>query len=378
MIRMPLPEPLAPPEQGDAWFESEPRTYRGAIAELQRIQRRTLNRPWPVIALAALVTSVITYRVAKRSPLVEAEVVISISEGALADRSNVMPNDELIGYISSVLIPDQAVAALIEKRNLYPSRKRMGMEYAIGELREQLEINTYRNTFLYFDDNDVDALRSVRIGLTITDLDPDRAFELAKDFANIIIETSDSRRRQIAETVTREVGELRAGLEQRLDDINAALAKKQVALTEAIKTGDDSAVGALDLDIRALGNDQLGFEEALSKVVGSRDSIADRITAAGLDNTVQIVEERRPARPEKPVYIVAMVAVIVGAMAFIGSALVVGAFDSRIHDSDDVERLGLPILGHVPGFPGDHVGSLGARGATRARVPSWLRWRSHR
>jgi hypothetical protein len=61
-----------------------------------------------------------------------------------------------------------------------------------------------------------------------------------------------------------------------------------------------------------------------------------------------------------------------------GTALIMGAFDSRVHDSDDVARLGLTVLGHVPGFAGDDVGSLEARGVSRARVPSFSRWRSHR
>ena len=70
-----------------------------------------------------------------------------------------------------------------------------------------------------------------------------------------------------------------------------------------------------------------------------------------------------------------MVVVVVGTGALIGSAVFLGAFDTSVHDTDDVARLGLPVLGHVPGFPGDHVGSLGARGALRARVPSFMRWR---
>jgi hypothetical protein len=48
----------------------------------------------------------------------------------------------------------------------------------------------------------------------------------------------------------------------------------------------------------------------------------------------------------------------------------VGAFDTRVHDREDVERIGLPVLGHLPPFPGDHVGSLRARGVRRPRVPS--------
>jgi hypothetical protein len=57
---------------------------------------------------------------------------------------------------------------------------------------------------------------------------------------------------------------------------------------------------------------------------------------------------------------------------------VLGAFDSRVHDSDDVARLKLPVLGHVPGFAGDNVGSMRTRSAAPTRVPSFRRWRFHR
>jgi len=74
-----------------------------------------------------------------------------------------------------------------------------------------------------------------------------------------------------------------------------------------------------------------------------------------------------------------MIIVVIGVGALIGSALFVGAFDARVHEVDDVTRLGLPVLGHVPGFKGDHIGSLASRGvdltSRGTRVPSFLRWR---
>ena len=74
--------------------------------------------------------------------------------------------------------------------------------------------------------------------------------------------------------------------------------------------------------------------------------------------------------------VLVMILLVVGTGALVGSALFLGAFDSRVHDTDDVARLGLPVLGHVPGFPGDQVGSLRSRGARRNHVPWFLRWRS--
>jgi hypothetical protein len=76
--------------------------------------------------------------------------------------------------------------------------------------------------------------------------------------------------------------------------------------------------------------------------------------------------------------VVMMIAAVIGTFSLVGAALVLGAFDSRVHDADDVIRLGLPVLGHVPGFAGDNVGSMRTRSAAPTRVPSFRRWRFHR
>src|SRR5262249_44737619 len=105
---------------------------------------------------------------------------------------------------------------------------------------------------------------------------------------------------------------------------------------------------------------------------------AGDIAAAGLDMSLSIVEEHRPERPTHSRFVLILVAAVIGTGALIGSATLLGAFDSRVHDADDVFRLGLPVLGHVPGFAGDNVGSMQSRSVAHARVPSWRRWRSHR
>lgn len=48
-------------------------------------------------------------------------------------------------------------------------------------------------------------------------------------------------------------------------------------------------------------------------------------------------------------------------------AIGLGTIDSRIHELEDVRRLGMPALGHIPAFAGDSVGSLRQRGALAPR-----------
>jgi hypothetical protein len=363
----------------DDWYASEQSTRLGLIAELQRIQRRMKVRPLPVLALATIVTGFITFRVATKVETVTSEVVLALTEGALANgRKTGIPVDQLREYVSSVLLPDARLAEVIERRDLTRLRKKLGMQFAINDLRERLEIEIWRNSFVYFDVDEYNARRSARIGLAVIDTDADRALAIARDLANIAIETLTARRQKLADTITQQVAALREATNEKLTAINNQISAMQAAIEDAIKSGNLDNLGILRVDLVALYAQRQRTEGEFSHIAGSSDALAGDVTAAGLDMKLAIVEERLPERHQHSSFVLIMVAVVVGTGALIGSATLLGAFDSRVHDTDDVVRLGLPVLGHVPGFAGDNVGSMQARSAARARVPSLLRWRSHR
>src|ERR1044071_9126300 len=96
----------APNHPGDDWYESEQSTRLGLIAEMQRIKRRTLVRPLPVLALAAAVTALITVKVATKVRPAQAEVVLALVEGTMARQQSGIPVDQLREYVTSVLLPD--------------------------------------------------------------------------------------------------------------------------------------------------------------------------------------------------------------------------------------------------------------------------------
>lgn len=366
-----------PLEREDEWYESEPSTRRLMITELQRIRRRTAVRPLPVLLLAAVITGAIMFKIATKKPIVEAEVVLALSEGSLtAERHDTgIPVDQLRAYVSNQLMPKAKLAEIIERRDLYRLRKKLGMDFAIEQLREQMEIAIWKNSFLYDDDY---GGRSARIGITIGDTDPDRALELARDVSQVVVETQNEKRQANADRIAAEIANIREQLQARSGELARQVAEKEMAYQAAKQAGKAGVAQALDLELDQLAKEVKEVNKDLVTVAGSREQIADRITASGLDVTMSVVDEQRPARPPSHTFELILVGVVVGLGALLGSALLIGAFDSRVHDTDDVERLGLPILGHVPGFPGDKVGSLAARGALRRRVPSFLRWRSQR
>jgi len=327
------------------------------------------------VILGLLITFAIVYKVATKKVLHEAEVVLSLQQGALSTKQTSIPVDQLREYVLGVLIPDGKLVEVIEKRNLYRLRKKLGNDFAVEQLREQLEVKIWKNSFLYYDEEDEDTLKSARIGITITDADPDLAFGLARDIAGIVIATAHEQRQKLADEASRNIAQGRTALAKRLDELTKLVSLKQTAITTAKELGKTGLVEALKLDVAGLDHDIKQVEAKLDQFATSNEGLANKIAAAGLDMSISIVEEQHPLVPEHSSFVLIMVGVVVGTFGLLGSALVLGAFDSRVHDADDVTRLNLPFLGHVPGFPGDTVGSLAARGVARRRVPSFLRWR---
>lgn len=366
------------PKIGDGWYESEEPTRLGLVTELQRIRRRFAVHPIPVLLLAVAITAAVTYRIATKPRIYEADVVLALTEGQLASSTRSIRFDELKDYVFEELLPDAKLIKLIERRNLHRLRKKFGDQYALTELRDQIEVEIWKNSFMYWSEEDANAHKSARIGLTVLENDPDLAFEIAHDLASIAIESHEAQRQRIGDDLAHEMKMMRESMGARLAGVENAIVVKQTAAELARQNGKQGLALALQVDLTALNAERNHLRTQLTAIATSPELFADRSTRAGLDTKLAIVEERRPDRQEHSAFVLIMVVVVVGTGALIGSAVFIGAFDSRVHDTDDVSRLGLPVLGHVPGFPGDHVGSLGARGALRARVPSFLRWRSHR
>ena len=359
-------------DNDDEWFESEQSTRAAMVAELQRIKRRTVVRPVPVLLLAALLTTAITYKVATKKRIIEAEIVLALSEGTLAaDRRDLgIPVDHLKDYVGTDLMPRAKLEGIIERRDLFRLRKKMGMQFAVDELRSNMEIAIWHNSFLVDDEH---GTRSARIGITYGDTDPEVALEVARDLAQTVVESAAERRQEQAGQLAQQLASMHADLARQLGEIRREQAQKEVAHDRALAKGQKAIAEALDLEGDALEREAKKLDAEIDAVVKSSDA---GIAANGLDVSLEIVEEHRPERQESHAFVMILVGVVIGLGSLIGSALLVGAFDSRVHDTDDVARLNLPILGHVPGFPGDGFGSLAARGALRRRVNSLRRWRS--
>jgi hypothetical protein len=253
----------------------------------------------------------------------------------------------------------------------------MGMQYAITELREQLEIDVWKNTFVYYRDSESNSRKSARIGLTVLDSDPDRAYGIARALADVMIRTHDAERLKLTGALAAQVQLMRETIEAELATLAGRIAATQTAIASSTQQGKRGLAAALQVDLVDLDARHKDLATQLSQITSSRDGVADQISAAGLDVTLEVVAEKRPDRPVTSTFALVLVLCVVATGALIASAMVVSTFDPRVHDVDDVSRLGLPVLGHVPAFAGDRVGSLRKRGARRSSSGA-RQWHSHR
>jgi hypothetical protein len=361
---------------GDGWYESEEPTRRGFVVELRRIRRRFAARPLPILLLAAVLGALLLHRVLHRPRTYVAQVILAMTEGTMSGQRTGVPAAELREYVSSFLLSDKNINEVVEKNELFPLRRTLGPEYGITELRSQLQIEIWRNTFVYYHEWDAHARKSVRIGITFIDSDPDRAFLVAKDLAHVAIATHEAERYRVTTAIANQIRTARDRLQAELRDLTTAIAMKQAAMARAQMHRRHELAAQLHVDLTALDSQVKAIEDKLATIAQSPEQVADEIAKAGLDLSFEIVEERRPDRPEHTAFSLVLVGIVLALGALLVTAVVVCAFDSRIHDTDDVERLGLPVLGHVPAFQGAHIGSLRARGVARPHGPSVMRWLS--
>jgi hypothetical protein len=336
------------------------------IAELRRVRRRAAARPFLTLALAALLTGALAFVIVTKHRKLEAEIVLALTEGTLAgDRAGIQAH-ELREYVSSVLLSDKNVAKVIEEQDLYRIRHRMGMPYAITELREQLEIDVWKNTFVYYRDSESNSRKSARIGLVVIDSDPDRAYGIARALADIMVHTHDAERLKLTGALAAQVQLMRETTELELESLAGKISERQTAIAMAQQQGKAGVAAALMVDLADYDLRHKNLATQLAQITSSRDAVADQISAAGLDVTLEVVSEKRPDRPMTSTFALVLVMCVVASGAIVASAMVVSTFDPRVHDPEDVERLGYPLLGHVPAFAGDRVGSLKSR-TTRSR-----------
>ena len=83
---------------------------------------------------------------------------------------------------------------------------------------------------------------------------------------------------------------------------------------------------------------------------------------------VAVIDIEKPEPQPRKAKTMIIFASVLGLSAFLLGGVVIKAFDRRLFDAEDVARLGLPVWGALPAYPGDDEGSMRRRQAHQART----------
>lgn len=364
------------PAEPNDWLAAEPPLGKLWVADLQRLKRRAKTRIPLILLLSALMAAAAHRQLGKRGHSYDAAVFFAIDESSLSAGRNTIPGRELMNYVATVLIPDQELIELAKRRNLHPLRKKLGDEYAVAELRMQFELEVIQND--YAERRVPMEERTAHVQLTVYDETPELANLLAADLAQIAVSTSLERSAMEARALSADVERTLAGLREHVEALDKELSEAKEGLAQARLGGRAEDIAAATVRVERADRDWRRADVNLEETarLASVEASADELQAAGLGVNARIVDRKNAGALVDKSTGVALSATFVFFGALVAFSLLVGAFDSRLHEPEDVSRLGLPVLGQVPNFPGQTIGSLRRRrGLERHRVPSFARWR---
>jgi hypothetical protein len=331
----------------------------------RRSSRRARARLPLTLACAVLVTAAAVWFVAHRQPPAESRILIRVTESQILRQEKPLTSGDLAAYLYDSAFTNQNLAAIIEKHDLYPLARARGESVAVETMKAYTDVEVYRNYFLVARAYN-DPVRSARIAIKYQHPDPETSLLVARDLAELVIATERRRRSGESGSLADLAGAALDRTSEALERRRLDLADRQRALAAAQNRHDDEAVAALKVEIARLGKEINSSSEAVRKARESkrRADLSYAMDQGGVGLLFQIVDERPPPPPpdQREVAIrLAMLSLVCFLFVLPLCAIAIAAFDQRLRDREDVQRLGLPVVGHVPAFDGDDVGSMRAR-----------------
>ncbi len=357
-----IPTASSRPDDGRPrdWAEEEPGL--GAMRkELYRLGKRAARRPVLTLGLAFALTAGAVHLRTRKPPTYEATIIMAITEGGhdITQKNAPRPPAQLKAYMSDVALSSSRLEQVMVDHDLYPSLRRLDMKKAIDAFREDIDIDVYNNYFL-LERSPNDPPRSARVAVTFVAGRQHIAQDVVHALGALVVE-EEAHSRQDA--TARAAASAADGVETlRADLLEQRAAVTRLELSFAHAKGDDAL--ALEVELENRRRELRAAQDRLDKA-GLEQLDLDlraRMEARDLGLRFEIAEETLdvsglPLGRKKLAFLI----VAVLAIALPLSAVFVGAFDTRIHDLEDVRRLGMVGVGHVPPFPGDHVGAMSDR-----------------
>lgn len=341
------------PERPDAgtpntWLANEP-GMRWVRGELARACRRARFRWKTIFAITAALSLLVATGSVLKKRTFEPHFVLRVLE---ADRDPNMaprPKRRLREYVEQAVFSNGHLLEIIKKHGLYPTLARNNPQAALETFREDIVVDVYRNYFIEERAPD-DPPRSARISIGCRSSNRNLALAVTRDLGNLVVEhEAETRKRQAADAAK----EATAALVKARDDLQTHEEKLERKARELVNKDSNEA----RVEFTSLTHSVEGMQQRLNEAEKRKAAfdVGSIIEQHGLGLNFEVVDSGAVSvRYDLAASDVAWLGIITFLLLAPLVTITVGAFDARIIEEEDLERLGLNILGrvherHLPG-----------------------------
>jgi len=315
---------------GANWFAAEPALGTTALATLRRLFRRGRASWLPLVVVAVVASAVRAVVTVRMPPSREATVVLRVSEGPQPTQEVPLGVAALRGYVNNLAFTSPNLLAIMKKHGKGAfSKVESDPPFAVQSFRERIELDVADNDFVQ-ERAANDPPRTVRLDITFKAASPQLAWEVAQDLAELVTGSTRSREKN-------------------------SLERERLAATAAVK----EATAHLEREQQVAGNapdSRPRLDAARERLMtAQRNEVATLLALAAADVQqllrFDLVDRGRVPEAVNPVTEAALAIVSTLLIVMVVGWLVVGAFDPRVLDEEDLNVLGVAPLGRLPALP---------------------------
>jgi hypothetical protein len=329
------------------WVGDEPAGHEW-VMETRRLVRRAGRSPLVTLALALLAGAALFGLQLRRPPVFAARAELLLRESALStDRTRVSRAD-LRSFVENVAFTSSGLQEVMDQHGLFRREAARSPVLALEEMRKSIEVDILQN-YLAEDRLERTPSRSARIVITFSADEPEQAMVVARDLGMLVARAELGRH---AEQAREQAG---------LASAAAAEARAQASRTQGELAALEAAAAVAPAKISSAQRVKIAFLRAwLAKLEGRRSQLEQEhvrldLTAAAEDKQagtrvhLASLQAETEGSHSKQQWLRRRAA-IAGAAGLALALLLVGAFDPRLYDADDIRRAGSLSLGtlHAP------------------------------
>jgi hypothetical protein len=328
------------------WMGDEPAGREWAVETLHLL-RRACRRPLLTLALALLAASLLFALQLRRPPAFSARAELLLRENSLlTDRSRVSRAD-LRSFVENVALTSSSLMEVMDRHGLFPAETARSPVLALAEMRKSIEVDVAQD---YFAEARLERTpsRSARIAITFRADEPELAMVVVRDLGLLVTRAELGRHAERARQRARFAGA--AAIEARVE----------AASTQAEMVAMEIASRAAPAKISATQQVRVVFLRAwltqLERRRGKLEQEQARLDLAAAAEETQAGTrvhlaslQSESEEPQNNGMWLQRKAAIAGAAGLALAMLLVGAFDPRLYDADDVRRAGGLSLGYLHG-----------------------------